>query len=61
MQRITKFIPLRRLGTADDSAGAVLFLASDLAAWITGQTIVVDGGSLACARVEGPLPFPSLR
>jgi 3-oxoacyl-[acyl-carrier protein] reductase len=60
MEGIKRFIPLRRLGTPDDTAGAVVFLVSDLASWITGQTLVVDGGSLACARVEGPLPFPSL-
>ena len=61
MERTRRFIPLRRLGSPDDMAGAVVFLASDLAAWITGQTLVVDGGSLACARVEGPFPFPKLR
>jgi 3-oxoacyl-[acyl-carrier protein] reductase len=37
-------IPLRRLGTPEDMAGAALFLASPLAAYITGQTLVVDGG-----------------
>lgn len=37
-------IPLRRLGDPADMAGAALFLASPLAAYITGQTIVVDGG-----------------
>jgi 3-oxoacyl-[acyl-carrier protein] reductase len=37
-------IPLQRLGSPQDVAGAVLFLASDLADYITGQVLVVDGG-----------------
>jgi 3-oxoacyl-[acyl-carrier protein] reductase len=39
-------IPLKRGGTAEDVANLVLFLASDLSAYITGQTINVDGGML---------------
>jgi len=39
-------IPLRRLGTPKDMAGAVLFLASPLAAYVIGVTIPVDGGLL---------------
>jgi NAD(P)-dependent dehydrogenase (short-subunit alcohol dehydrogenase family) len=39
-------IPLRRAGKPRDQAMAVLFLASDDAAWISGQTIIVDGGEL---------------
>jgi 3-oxoacyl-[acyl-carrier protein] reductase len=37
-------IPLERLGSPNDVAGAVAFLASDLASYITGQVLVVDGG-----------------
>jgi len=39
-------LPLRRLGEPDDIAKVALFLASDAAGWITGQTIVVDGGAM---------------
>jgi len=39
--------PLARLGTPEDVANAVLFLASEMAAWITGTHLVVDGGGLA--------------
>jgi 3-oxoacyl-[acyl-carrier protein] reductase len=39
-----KFIPLRRLAFPEDIGNAVLFLASDESSYITGQTIVVDGG-----------------
>jgi len=38
--------PLRRIGEPDDIAAAALFLASDAARWITGHTLVVDGGAL---------------
>jgi 7-alpha-hydroxysteroid dehydrogenase len=36
---------LNRMGTPDDIAGAVYFLCSDEAGWITGQTLIVDGGT----------------
>lgn len=46
-QRIESEIPLGRLGQPEDVAGAVAFLASDEAAWITGSVLVVDGGDSA--------------
>ena len=39
--------PLARVGTPDDIANAVLFLASSMSSWITGAALVVDGGGLA--------------
>lgn len=39
--------PLARVGTPEDVANAVLFLASPMASWITGAALVVDGGGLA--------------
>lgn len=43
---MARSVPLGRLGTPEDVASAVLFLASDDAAYITGTTIVVDGGQI---------------
>lgn len=37
-------IPLRKIGSPDEVAGVILFLCSDLSAYITGQVVVVDGG-----------------
>jgi 3-oxoacyl-[acyl-carrier protein] reductase len=44
--QMTEAIPMRKLGTVDDIGYAALFLATDEAGYITGQTIVVDGGQV---------------
>ncbi|MEZ5931504.1 MAG: SDR family oxidoreductase [Alphaproteobacteria bacterium] len=46
IETMERSVPLGRLGTPEDVANAVLFLASDEAAYITGTTIVVDGGQI---------------
>jgi NAD(P)-dependent dehydrogenase (short-subunit alcohol dehydrogenase family) len=46
-EKLAKWYPLGRVGEPDDIAQAALFLVSDDAAWITGETLVVDGGLTA--------------
>ncbi|MCU0575817.1 MAG: 3-oxoacyl-ACP reductase FabG [Desulfobacterota bacterium] len=41
---IIKDIPLRKIGSPEEVAGVILFLCSDLSAYVTGQVVVVDGG-----------------
>jgi NAD(P)-dependent dehydrogenase (short-subunit alcohol dehydrogenase family) len=53
-------IPLRRVGTPADQAAAVLFLASDEAAWITAQTLIVDGGEVGGGDWYDPKDAPPL-
>jgi gluconate 5-dehydrogenase len=48
LERFNRQVPLHRSGGEDDMKGAVVFLASDAAAFVTGHTLVVDGGML-CA------------
>ena len=43
---VARRLPLKRLGEPEDIAGAAVFLSSDAASWITGHTLVVDGGAL---------------
>jgi NAD(P)-dependent dehydrogenase (short-subunit alcohol dehydrogenase family) len=45
-EQIAARVPVRRLGEPEDIGNAALFLASDLSSWITGHTLVVDGGML---------------
>lgn len=51
---VTSHIPLARAGTADEMGGVACFLASDDAAYITGQTIFVDGGLTLFADFREP-------
>lgn len=44
-QRLIDGLALKRLGTPEDIAHGVLFFVSDMAGWVTGQTISIDGGS----------------
>lgn len=44
LERVRRAYPLRRMGTAQEVANAVVFLASDAASFITGQTLSVSGG-----------------
>lgn len=50
-QEVAAGYPLGRLGVPDDIAGAVAFFASDDAAWITGQTLTLDGGRLSVGGI----------
>ncbi len=63
MERVLETIPLGRPGTVADMANAVEFLLSDKSAYMTGQTLVVDGGMTVAAapyyhQVTEPLTLP---
>jgi glucose 1-dehydrogenase len=53
-EQVTRHIPLRRAGTSEEMAAAVAFLCSDEAAYITGQTLFVDGGLTIYADFATP-------
>jgi NAD(P)-dependent dehydrogenase (short-subunit alcohol dehydrogenase family) len=45
-EAISKYLPLGRLGEPEDIASAAVFLAGETSSWLTGQTLVVDGGAI---------------
>lgn len=45
-EKMLSHTPIKRLGQVDDIAGAVLYLACPISAWVTGQTLFVNGGGL---------------
>lgn len=51
-EQVAAAYPLRRLGAPDDVAGAVAFLLSADASWITGQTLLIDGGLSVAGGIE---------
>jgi NAD(P)-dependent dehydrogenase (short-subunit alcohol dehydrogenase family) len=50
-EQIAQAYPLKRLGEPEDVAAAAVYLAADSASWITGHTLVLDGGSLVAIGV----------
>jgi NAD(P)-dependent dehydrogenase (short-subunit alcohol dehydrogenase family) len=58
-EAIASTIPLGRMGEPDDIAGAVLYLASDAASWVTGQLILVAGGRTQRTHQYRPTTAPS--
>jgi 3-oxoacyl-[acyl-carrier protein] reductase len=47
-ERIERTIPLQRIATAEDIAGPILFLCSELARHLSGEVLNVNGGSVLC-------------
>ncbi|MCB1972828.1 MAG: SDR family oxidoreductase, partial [Geminicoccaceae bacterium] len=58
LDALARTIPLGRTGTPDDIAGAVLYLASPAASWVTGEHLLVAGGRTQRAYQYQPKPAP---
>ena len=54
----TQMIPMRRLGRPEEMASVVMFLASDLASYVTGAAVVADGGLTAQTGLPPRIPLP---
>jgi 2-deoxy-D-gluconate 3-dehydrogenase len=54
---VAKRIPARRIGTAEDMAGAAIFLASRAGDYVVGSTITVDGGVAFAMQADRGLNF----
>ncbi len=57
----TRQIPMGRYGTPEEMAGIIDFLLSDDASFITGQTIIADGGQIACQDNQRYMEIPGLK
>ncbi|HMB88069.1 MAG TPA: SDR family oxidoreductase [Candidatus Dormibacteraeota bacterium] len=54
----TAMIPMRRLDRPEEMASVVMFLASDLASYVTGAAVVADGGLTAQTGLPSRIPLP---
>ena len=57
-EETTRMIPTRRLGRPEEMAGVVMFLALDLASYVTGAAVVADGGLTAQTGLPTRIPLP---